>query len=174
MRVYRIEREKYLDTTLKGIGAASTEGYRWNSLHTYLVYTSESRALAMLEVSVHLDLSGDLPTDRYFVEINIPDKLDILELSIADLPENGDTIPSVLETHFIGDDFVRDNRAAVLKVPSCIIPSEFNYLINPNHPDAKTISVISMAPISPIKGLSKQGKNSNPEYKCNKIHQRSK
>jgi len=73
MRVYRIEREKYLDTTLKGIGAALTEGYRWNSLNTYLVYTAASRALATLEVSVHLDLCEDLPADRYYVEIDIPD-----------------------------------------------------------------------------------------------------
>lgn len=142
MRVYRIEREKYLHTTLKGIGAAFTEGYRWNSLHTYLVYTSESRALAMLEVSVHLDLSEDLPTDRYFVEIDIPDNVEIMELSIADLPENWDARPPVMETQYIGDDFVNGNSAAVLKVPSCIVPSESNYLINPNHPDSKSITIV--------------------------------
>ena len=143
MRVYRIEREKYLDTTLKGIGAALTEGYRWNSLNTYLVYTAESRALATLEVSVHLDLSEDLPTDRYYVEINIPDEVEMLELSMEDLPENWDAKPPILETQFIGDDFVKDNDAAVLKVPSCIVPQEFNYLINPNHPEAKKMTVIS-------------------------------
>jgi RES domain-containing protein len=80
MRVFRIERKKYLNTTLKGIGAALTEGYRWNSLNTYLVYTAESRALAILEVSVHLDLSEDLPADRYCVEIDIPGEVKILEL----------------------------------------------------------------------------------------------
>ena len=143
MRVYSIEREKYLDTTLKGIGAALMEGYRWNSLNTYLVYTAESRALATLEVSVHLDLSEDLPTDRYYVEIDIPDEVKIFELSMEDLSENWDAKPSILETQFIGDDFVKDNDAAVLKVPSCIVPQEFNYLINPNHPEAKKMTVIS-------------------------------
>jgi len=34
MRVYRIEREKYLENTLKGFGTAMTEGYRWNSFST--------------------------------------------------------------------------------------------------------------------------------------------
>ena len=81
MKVYRIEREKYLSTTLKGLGAAKTEGYRWNSLNTYLVYTAESRALATLEVSVHLDLAEDLPTDRWFVEIEIPDDIEVMEIS---------------------------------------------------------------------------------------------
>lgn len=143
MRVYRIEREKYLKNTLQGFGAALTEGYRWNSLNTYLVYTAESRALAILEVSVHLDLSEDLPLDRYYVEIDIPNELDILELRTEDLPDNWDIKPPSLETQYIGDDFVKDNEAAVLKVPSSIVPPEYNYLINPNHPDAKKITVVS-------------------------------
>lgn len=148
MRVFRIEREKYLDTTLNGIGAALTEGYRWNSLNTYLVYTAESRALATLEISVHLDLNEDLPTDRYYVEINIPDEVEILELATDDLPENWYVKPPALETQYLGDDFVTYGSAAVLKVPSCIVPPEFNYLINPTHPDASKITVISKAPLT--------------------------
>ncbi|WP_373522841.1 RES family NAD+ phosphorylase [Aquiflexum sp.] len=97
MRVYRIERKKYLETTLSGTGAALTEGFRWNSPNTYLVYTSASRALATLEVSVHLDLSEDLPTDRYYVEIEIPDQVDILELRSKDLPENWSAYPPIPE-----------------------------------------------------------------------------
>lgn len=143
MKVYRIEREKYLKTTLKGVGAALTEGYRWNSLNTYLVYTADSRALATLEVSVHLDFSEDLPTDRFYVEIDIPDDIEILEVSIDQLPENWDSKPPILETQYIGDDFFTQKAAAVLKVPSSIVPPEFNYLINPNHPDAPKIKVIS-------------------------------
>ncbi len=144
MKVFRIEREKYLETTLKGHGAALTDGYRWNSLNTYLVYTAESRALATLEVSVHLDLSEDLPTDRYYVEIDIPNEVEILELRIEDLPENWDTKPPSLATQYIGDDFVKDKDAAVLKVPSSIVPFEYNFLINPNHPQAKSIKVVSI------------------------------
>jgi len=143
MRVFRIEREKYLETTLSGIGAALKEGYRWNSLNTFLVYTSESRALATLEVSVHLDLSEDLPTDRFYVEIDIPDVIEIVELKFEELPENWDSKPPILETQFIGDDFVIQKTAAVLKVPSSIVSLEYNYLINPNHPDSKRIKVIS-------------------------------
>lgn len=144
MKVYRIEREKYLDTTLQGVGAALTEGYRWNSLNTYLVYTAESRALATLEVAVHLDFLEDLPTDRFYVEIEIPDDIEILEVPIDQLPEKWDAKPPILETQFIGDDFVSQNNVAVLKVPSAIVPPEFNYLINPKHPDAAKIKVIAI------------------------------
>jgi len=148
MKVYRIEREKYLKTTLLGIGASMAKGYRWNSLYTRLVYTAESRALATLEVSVHLDLSEDLPSDRYYVEIEIPDDLTMLEVSLEDLPDDWDAKPPTVTTQTIGDDFVLGNEAAVLKVPSSIVPQEFNYLINPSHPDAPRISITNITPMT--------------------------
>jgi RES domain-containing protein len=147
MKVYRVEREKYLETTLSGIGASMAKGYRWNSFNTKLVYTAESRALATLEVSVHLDLSEDLPTDRYYVEIEIPNDIMILEVSIQDLPQDWDAKPPTLITQTIGDDFVFQNEAAILKVPSSIVPQEFNYLINPTHVDAARIKVSSKSPM---------------------------
>src|SRR5688500_1304666 len=147
MIVYRIEREKYLSTTLSGVGASMTKGYRWNSLNTKLVYTAESRALATLEVSVHLDLSQDLPMDRHYVQIEIPDDITILEVNVTDLPAGWDAKPPTTTTQIIGDDFAAENKAAVLKVPSSIVPHESNYLINPNHPDSKRIIVKSTSPM---------------------------
>ena len=143
MKVFRIEREKYLSTTLKGIGAALSEGFRWNSANTNLVYTAESRALATLEIAVHLDLTSDLPTDRFYVELFIPDEIEILDLPLESLLEGWDSKPPLLETQYIGDDFVLQNQALVLRVPSSIIPQEYNYLINPNHPEIKKITIIS-------------------------------
>lgn len=147
MIVYRIEREKYLRSTLSGIGASMTKGYRWNSFATKLIYTAESRALATLEVAVHLDLSQDLPKDRHYVEIEIPDDILILVVNVDDLPSNWDSKPPTILTQIIGDDFVEQNEAAVLKVPSSIVHEEFNYLINPNHRDAKRIIVRSTSPM---------------------------
>jgi RES domain-containing protein len=82
-----------------------------------------------------------------YVEIEIPDEVEILELRSTDLPENWGASPPILETQFIGDDFVMENIAAVLKVPSSIVPPEFNYLINPNHNEAKKIQVVSVEPL---------------------------
>lgn len=143
MIVFRVERQKYLDTTLLGMGASMSEGYRWNSINTRIVYTAESRALATLEVAVHLDIGEDLPEDRYYVEIEIPDEITLLEVSVEDLPEDWDAKPPTLTTQTIGDDFVNYHEAAILKVPSSIVPQEFNYLINPNHQDASKIRVLS-------------------------------
>jgi RES domain-containing protein len=64
------------------------------------------------------------------------------------LPENWDAKPPILETQLTGDDFVISNSAAVLKVPSAIVPPEFNYLINPNHPNANKITVLSKTPLT--------------------------
>lgn len=144
MIVFRIEREKYLETTLNGVGASMSKGFRWNSFNTKLIYTAESRALATLEVSVHLDLSQDLPSDRFYVAIEIPDNLTILEVKVEDLAEDWDAKPPTFITQTIGDDFVNYNEAAVLKVPSSIVPQEYNYLINPQHKDASKIKVIEV------------------------------
>lgn len=147
MVVYRIERQKYLETTLQGLGAAKSEGFRWNSLHTNMVYTSESRALAILEVTAHLDLMEHLPTDRVYVEISIQDDIKILTLDNSKLPELWDSKPPIKSTQLVGDEFVFQNEAAVLKVPSSIVPQEFNYLINPFHKDSKRIKIVRTEPV---------------------------
>lgn len=146
MLVFRIERQKYLPDTLKGIGASKSTGFRWNSLNTFMVYTSESRALASLEVAVHLDLAANFPRDRVLVSIDIPDSLTISTLPSEYLPYDWDAKPPQLLTQLIGDDFIQRQESAVLRVPSSIIPEEFNYLINPSHPDAQLISVVSFRP----------------------------
>lgn len=147
MTVFRIEREKHLERALSGLGASLAEGFRWNSLGTRLVYTAESRALAVLEVSVHLDISEDLPTDRYYLEIEIPDDIAMQEVHVRDLPAAWNAYPPQLGTQAIGDDFVQESSAAVLKVPSSIVPQEFNYLINPLHPQARKIKVRKTTPM---------------------------
>jgi RES domain-containing protein len=143
MLVYRIDRKKYLKDTLKGIGASMSSSFRWNSEHTRMVYTSESRALALLEIAAHLNGVMEIPTDRYLVEIEIPDTLKIQTLSIADLPKNWNAHPPSVFTQNFGDSFVQKLKAPVLKVPSSIVPQEFNLLINPYHPDAHKIEIIS-------------------------------
>lgn len=147
MRIFRIEREKYLHQTLQGLGAARATAFRWNSLFTPMVYTSQSRALALLEVAVHLNLHSELPNDRLFVEIEVPDELPRELLLAHQLPAGWDTRPPLAVSQQIGEDFVRRAEAAVLQVPSYIVPDEYNFLINPAHPDAKRIRVIGTAPV---------------------------
>lgn len=59
MRVYRIVKLEKRTKDLSGTGAYM-EGSRWNNEGVFALYTSESEALAMLEVMVHVQ-EGGLP-----------------------------------------------------------------------------------------------------------------
>jgi RES domain-containing protein len=77
---------------------------------------------------------------------------------VEDLPEDWSEKHPTLTTQTIGDDFVNYNEAAILKVPSSIIPQEYNYLINPSHPDSSKIKVLSFSKMKfdpRLKGVKK-------------------
>ena len=82
MLVYRLSRKKYADT-LSGYGAALF-GNRWNSKGTEIIYTSESRALALTEILVHVSKS-QVPKDYVMLEIEIPSKAKIIEFQMEKL-----------------------------------------------------------------------------------------
>ena len=142
MHVYRIERKKYLDDMLSGKGAALCSGNRWNSLHTPIVYTSQSRSLAVLEILARVNAMELVPGDRMLVELEIPDNLRIEEITLADLPPNWHIFPPGEQTQVLGDTFIRTAQSAVCKVPSSFLEGEFNYLINPLHPKSKHLKII--------------------------------
>ncbi len=139
MRVFRLIRKKY-GIELSGKGAALS-GNRWNSKGTELVYCADSRALAMAEVAVHLSLAI-LPKDYVMVEIDIPSYISVAILSKEDLPPNWSSFPHILDTQKIGDAFVAERKSCVLKVPSAVVPGDFNFLINPQHLDFSAIRIV--------------------------------
>jgi len=143
MMVYRLSRKKY-SGKLSGKGAALS-GNRWNSKGVEMIYTSESRALAMAEVIVHLSLAV-LPKDFVLLEIEIPDVIEIKKITPRDLPENWNTFPHHPSTQQTGDAFIRDCKCAVLQVPSAVVNGDFNFLLNPFDPDFKRIQITSQHP----------------------------
>jgi len=143
MKVYRLSRKKYADT-LSGKGAALSAN-RWNSRGVEMIYTAESRALAMAEVIVHLSLAL-LPKDFVLLEITIPDAISLKTLHTKTLPENWSHFPYHHTTQLIGDNFIKENKYAILKVPSAVVRGDFNFLINPSHPEFETIKITSKQP----------------------------
>jgi len=143
MRVYRLSRKKYANE-LSGKGAAIS-GNRWNSKGTEIIYTAESRALAMAEVMVHLSLSI-LPADYMMLEVDIPDEIGIKEIAIEDLEEGWNSHPPLTYTQKIGDHFIRENVHPILKVPSAVVPGDHNYLIHPHHSESKEIKISNTWP----------------------------
>jgi len=143
MKVFRLTKAKYAGT-LSGVGAAKF-GNRWNSKGVEMIYTAGCRALAVTEILVHLP-TGLIPQDMMMLQIDIPDDLNIQVLDTKILPPDWNVFPPRVVTQQLGDAFVFENRFAVLKVPSAVVQGDFNYLLNPNHPDFKRIKIISQEP----------------------------
>jgi len=143
MIVYRLSKGKY-HSDLSGKGA-EIYGGRWNSKGTALLYTSQSRALAFAEISMHIPL-GIVPKDYFLVTIQIPDTADILELTEADMPADWRSNPHSDSTQKIGDKFATDIKRLALRVPSAVVPGDFNHLINPSHPMMKEVTIVNVEP----------------------------
>lgn len=142
MIVYRLCKEQY-QRDLSGTGAKLFGG-RWNSKGVALLYTGESRALCTAEAAVHMPL-GILPKDYFIVAIEIPDD-SIQVLNVDVLPDGWDAWPHSHSTQQIGDDFIKRGEYLALKVPSVVVPGDFNYIINPQHPEIKKIHIINAVP----------------------------
>ena len=97
----------------------------------------------MAEVAVHLNLAT-LPSDFMMLEIYIPDEIEIEELSLKSLSNEWNMHPHYLETQKLGDEFINLLETCILKVPSAVVKGDFNYLINPHHPDFKKIDIASV------------------------------
>jgi len=53
----------------------------------------------------------------------------------AKLPNNRKQLPAPRANAAVGDNWVKSGKSAVLQLPSAVVPEEFNYLLNPAHPD---------------------------------------
>ena len=131
---WRICRALFAD--LSGEGARIAGG-RWNSPGRAIVYTSETAALAILEVRVHLDLDWTL----------LPADYVLMAIDLDELPmESVEAFPT--DTVAFGNAWLASRRSVVLSVPSAIVPECRNYLLNVAHPDAERAKIASIRPFS--------------------------
>lgn len=136
MEVFRISSARWINH-LSGSGRAG----RWNPNGVFMCYSAGSRALACLEMAVHL--SGEkLLNDFKIATIYIPDQLPIKTLT--DLPADWYEFVHYHETQQKGKNWIADQETAILRVPSAIIKQEYNYLINPQHVDFAQIKIINV------------------------------
>lgn len=124
MVVWRIS--NYPD--ISGIGGLKFSA-RWHNKGAPIVYTAEHPALALLEVLVNSKRS-DLPDGYKLLEILIPNHLKAGPMPfLKDGWQKDENY-----TRSVGDKWLRDQLAPIMRVPSVIMPNSFNYLINPEHP----------------------------------------
>jgi RES domain-containing protein len=139
IRVYRIVRRPYSKTPLAGEGAYRFGG-RWSSPGTRIAYAAEHLSLAMIEYFVHIEAS-DPPKDLVVVAADIPDSVSRVVLTPQKLPPNWRQVPAPPSLAASGDSFAAERKSAVLVLPSALVPSESNWLINPLHPEFAEIQV---------------------------------
>src|SRR5262245_31110056 len=125
---WRIFKPRHAAPAFTGEGARLFGG-RWNSKGVVVVYTSQSLALAALEILVHLH--SDLVLARYQVASVTFDAEIVESLDVRQLPRNWRADPPPARFRRIGDRWVAEGTSAVLRVPSAVIDTEFNFLLNP-------------------------------------------
>ena len=130
MIVYRITGKKYAGD-LSGTGAANFGG-RWNKKGTPVLYTGENKEIALLETIVHIP--SMLIPQLALLTLEIPND-SITEIRINELPKNWVNYPAPAILAEIAESWIRKMETIALKVPSCIIHTSHNYILNCSHPN---------------------------------------
>jgi RES domain-containing protein len=144
VRVWRLCRRRY--AAFDGEGARIAGG-RWNRRGTAVVYSSATLSLAALEYFVNVDASV-VPHDLISIFADIPEDMPTANVEIRDLPDDWRRYPAPESLMDVGTAWVTRGREAVLSVPSAVVPSERNYLINPAHSAFGRIRIGSSQPFS--------------------------
>lgn len=129
-RAWRLCKAKWAPTAFSGNGAAEFPG-RWNSLGQKVVYVASSQALAALEMLAHVEDRSYLRRAQFVViAVDIPDALVQIPKR---LPSGWAHSPPLRVSQKLGDRFLAAASMPALRVPSAVVPEEFNYLLNPLH-----------------------------------------
>ncbi|WP_138991548.1 RES family NAD+ phosphorylase [Larkinella sp. C7] len=142
MLLYRIAPTLYADD-LSGTGGLYRSG-RWHTVGTRIIYTSEHVSLTMLETLANWTR---LPEGVSLVTLEIPDSASVRNLERNTFPNDWNLTPAPFHLSEITDEWIKKRQHWLMRVPSIHSPTEFNYLLNPLHPEHKTLKVVSIESI---------------------------
>jgi RES domain-containing protein len=135
--VWRLLTARYAESAFSGEGARLYGG-RWNRKGVPMVYTAGSQSLAMLELLVQ---NEPLRARYVMIAARLPKNLKIERIVPEQLPADWRDLAAREQMQIIGTDWAKRRSSAVLAVPSAVIPSETNYLLNPSHPSFAKIEI---------------------------------
>ncbi|RDC66538.1 RES family NAD+ phosphorylase [Adhaeribacter pallidiroseus] len=138
MEVYRIVFEKFADK----LYAPGFSG-RWNFDGEFVIYAAASRSLASMENMVHKMGQGILGTRFTVMVLHFPDSTAIKTITTQNLPTNWKLASSYAETQPLGSAWYHAQETLLLKVPSAVVPTEYNYVINARYPDFPQVQIKS-------------------------------
>jgi RES domain-containing protein len=132
IRVWRIEKEIFAASAKTGEGARIAGG-RWNLPGRPAIYCGQSLALAVVEILVHAATAEERADPRVWFELTLP-KVVVIAISLKKLPAGWNDPMLHPATAALGDAWLRRGKSVALRVPSAVIPGEWNYILNPLHP----------------------------------------
>ena len=106
-----------------------------------MVYTSGSISLAVLETLVNVQDPEDIPENLVIVSADLPDDLAVVTIKPQSLPAQWQAANVRATTQELGKKWFIEQQAAVVAVPSVVVPAETNYLINPKHVSCSRIII---------------------------------
>ena len=141
MLLYRLGQQPHIASTAE-LGGLYSDG-RWHEVGTPILYTSEHLSLAKLEVLAN---AATLPRNYFLLTLEIADHASTPYLEIADLPLGWNGLPYRRETAQLAQSWIQAGTHWLLRVPSIHSPNEYNYLLNPLHPDHAQLRIVSTEP----------------------------
>jgi RES domain-containing protein len=129
MEIFRISLKKH-SAKLSASGRAN----RWNMDGQYVIYAGSSRSLSTLELIVHKGVVKPNASYKVMVLSIADDDYLIKQILIKDLPNNWRQTSAYHTLQKIGSEWYAKQESLMLKVPSAVIPMEFNFIINTIHP----------------------------------------
>jgi len=106
-----------------------------------VVYLADSPSTALLETLVHLEVNeGTYPDPRKLLEVAAPEDCRVIELDLSNSEGWRDDFDL---TQRLGTDWLKSGASALAVVPSVVVAEARNYLLNPLHPDAARVQIVS-------------------------------
>jgi len=143
MELFRLTKEKHAN--LEGIGGLLFGG-RWHEKGARVIYAASSRSLAILEYLVHISDPLLLPDALVLMTIFVPDNLKISVIEESSMPANWHENQTI--TRRLGTSFLKDNINLLMRVPSALVPHEYNFIINPLHRDMQFCKIDNISKFS--------------------------
>ena len=135
--IWRIVTARFADSAFSGEGARLFGG-RWNRKGLPVIYTAESRSLALLEMMVQDD---PLRARYLLIPAFISSNVSLRELDASELGEDWRALSTRDRLQAIGNDWLQARETCIFSVPSAVVPAERNFLVNPLHPDFSKIVI---------------------------------
>lgn len=138
---YRLTQRRFQYSAYSGAGSLKRNG-RWHRAGLPVVYAAEAPAIGLLELMVHVEHPRLITMELVVVSCRFEETLlEAVEAYVGKegLPDDWNTFPWPASTQQIGRRWFEEARSVVLEVPSAVLPSAKNYLLNPNHPRFKEV-----------------------------------